>query len=256
MSERGLFKEATCVRETRELVCRLPTDKSVARAFFNCVPPTPAPCPPPFNSPLPLTPSTWPHYFSLSSFFLFLFFFFVLSESVLSEYRSTYPKDVGGIAKQGRFYGFSIVERKKKKGKNVKVRERERESEGWRVNRRDRIFIFHGRYLCLYTSKPEFEMIAARQGGYLGRSACRSIFIPCIVPLSRPRLLETMILFLFRELSCVPPRIRFVKFHTVVVFIYLYYIKLCIYFFNLIQEILRIFCNCCPPYWNVKNVSL
>lgn len=95
MSERGLFKEATCVRETRELVCRLPTDKSVARAFFNCVPPTPAPCPPPFNSPLPLTPSTWPHYFSLSSFFLFLFFFFVLSESVLSEYRSTYPKDVG-----------------------------------------------------------------------------------------------------------------------------------------------------------------
>lgn len=69
--------------------------KLVARAFFNCVPPTPAPCPPPFNSPLPLTPSTWPHYFSLSSFFLFLFFFFVLSESVLSEYRSTYPKDVG-----------------------------------------------------------------------------------------------------------------------------------------------------------------
>lgn len=196
-----------------------------------------------------------PLFLSLFFFFIFIFFFrpfwicFIGISLDLSQGR-------GRIAKQGRFYGFSIVERKKKKGKNVKVRERERESEGWRVNRRDRIFIFHGRYLCLYTSKPEFEMIAARQGGYSGRSACRSIFIPCIVPLSRPRLLETMILFLFRELSCVPPRIRFVKFHTVVVFIYLYYIKLCIYFFNLIQEILRIFCNCCPPYWNVKNVSL
>lgn len=32
--QRELFKEATCVRETRELVCRLATDKSVARAFF------------------------------------------------------------------------------------------------------------------------------------------------------------------------------------------------------------------------------
>lgn len=41
--ERELFKEATCVRETRELVCRLAADKSLAPAFFNCVPPTPAP---------------------------------------------------------------------------------------------------------------------------------------------------------------------------------------------------------------------
>lgn len=39
--QRELFEEATCARETRELVCRLATDKSVARAFFNCVSLTP-----------------------------------------------------------------------------------------------------------------------------------------------------------------------------------------------------------------------
>lgn len=118
VSERGLFKEATCVRETRELVCRLPTDKSVARAFFNCVPPTPAPCPPPFNSSPTDTFHVAPLFLSFF-YFLFLFFFFVLSESVLSEYRSTYPKDVGvsSFAKQGRFYGFSIEREKRKECK-------------------------------------------------------------------------------------------------------------------------------------------
>lgn len=74
VSERGLFKEATCVRETQELVCRLPTDKSVARAFFNCVPPTPAPCPPPFNS----SPTDTFHVAPLFlSFFLFFISFFL-----------------------------------------------------------------------------------------------------------------------------------------------------------------------------------
>ena len=113
-------------------VCRLPTDKSSWLELFLIV------------SLLHLLPvllhstllSHW-HLprgpiISLSLlFFIFIFFFrpfwicFIGISLDLSQGR-------GRIAKQGRFYGFSIVERKKKKGKNVKVRERERE---WRMTR-------------------------------------------------------------------------------------------------------------------------
>lgn len=123
VSERGLFKEATCVRETRELVCRLPTDKSVARAFFNCVPPTPAPCPPPFNS----SPTDTFHVAPL--FLSFFYFFFSFSSFLNLFYRNIarlIPRTWAYRRSRNRA-GSTDSRSKGKKGKNVSSRDREGE---------------------------------------------------------------------------------------------------------------------------------
>lgn len=191
VSERGLFKEATCVRETRELVCRLPTDKSVARAFFNCVPPTPAPCPPPFNS----SPTDTFHVAPL-----FLFFYF--SSSLNLFYRNK-NKIKSLDLSQGR---ERIVVRES--------RSKEKEKEEMQVRGIERVkdeieFYFPWAFLFMPIPRNRNSKWYSRDRGggsgvesprcgYSGRFASVVRFSSPIVPLSRPHwLFETMTLFLF-----------------------------------------------------------
>lgn len=107
------------------------------------------------STPLPLTPSTWPHYFSL--FFIFYFFF------SFSSFLNLFYRNIARLIPRTWAYrrsrnraGSTDSRSKEKKGKNVSSRDRE--GEGWRVNRRDRILFSMG-VIYAYTSKPEFEMI-------------------------------------------------------------------------------------------------
>lgn len=153
-----LFKEATCVRETRELVRRLATDKSVARAFFNRVSLTPA-----LVRPACLGWRHLPRGPIISSSFSSLSLLFVHPESA-RFYRSIArltPKDARPYRRPRNQAGFTDS----RSGRELPVVGSERGGR-WRVNRRDRILFSIGAAIFMPRTPgngPRYRDIFARE---------------------------------------------------------------------------------------------